>query len=122
MDDRQVIHRIEIMNEHMVEVYHSFDESCIPMQTNVNIFVACFTTSYARLKLYKALDMLQERVLYMDTDSVIYTQKPGQLSIPTGNYLGQYTNELDEGDHIVEFVAAAPKKLRVQHKAGKAML
>ena len=119
MDDRQVIHRIEIMNEHMVEVYHSFDESCIPMQTNVNIFVACFTTSYARLKLYKALDMLQERVLYMDTDSVIYTQKPGQLSIPTGNYLGQYTNELDEGDHIVEFVAAGPKNYAYNTKQGK---
>ena len=84
----------------MVEVYHSFQEVCDPIQTNVNIFIACFTTSYARLK---------ERVLYMDTDSVIYTQKPTESSIPIGNYLGQFSNELDEVYHIVEFVAAGPK-------------
>lgn len=66
----------------------------------MNIFVACFTTSYARLKLYKALDILQERVLYMGTDSVIYTQKPTETILPTGNYLGKFTNELDHGDHI----------------------
>ena len=45
----------------------------------------------------------------MDTDSVIYTQKPTESSIPTGNYLGEFTNKLDEGDHIIEFVAAGPK-------------
>ena len=108
-DDRQTVHRIEIIKESMVEVYHSFGESCIPVQTNVNIFIACFTTSYARLKFYNALDTLQERVLYFDTESVIYTKKRHETSIPTGNYLGEYTNELDEGDHIVEFVAAGPK-------------
>ena len=40
---------------------------------------------------------------------MIYTKKPAELSIPTGNYLGEFTNELDEGDHITEFVAAGPK-------------
>ena len=79
------------------------------MRSNSNIFLACFTTSYARLKLYNALDILKERVLYMDTDSVIYTQKPTESSIPIGNYLGQFSNELDEVYHIVEFVAAGPK-------------
>ena len=57
-DDRQVIQRIEIVNEHMVEVFHNFQEKTIPVQKNVNIFIACFTTSYARLKLYDALDTL----------------------------------------------------------------
>ena len=118
-DDRQVIHRIEIVNEHMVEVFHNFQEKTIPVQTNVNIFIACFTTSYARLKLYDALDTLQERVLYFDTDSVIYTKKPTQATIPTGNYLGQFTNELDEGDHNMEFVAAGPKNYAYNTKQGK---
>ena len=108
-DDRQVVHRIEIAYEKMVEVYHTFENECKPIQTNVNIFIACFTTSYARLKLYDALDTLKERVLYFDTDSVIYTKKPAESSIHTGNYLGEFTNELDEGDHITEFVAAGPK-------------
>ena len=49
------------------------------------------------------------QTVYFDTDSVIYTKKPAESSIPTGNYLGEFTNELDEGDHITEFVAAGPK-------------
>ena len=118
-DDRQVIHRIEIANEHMIEVFHSFQEVCDPVQTNVNIFVACFITSYARLKLYNALDILQKRVLYMDTDSVIYTQKPTESIIPTGNYQGEFTNELEDGDHITEFIAAGPKNYAYITKNGK---
>ena len=118
-DDRQIIHKIEIANEQTVEVSHSFEHSCQPIQANVNIFVACFTTSYARLKLYDALDKLQERVLYIDTDSVIYTKKPAESSIPVGNYLGEFSNELDEGDYITEFVAAGPKNYAYNTKQGK---
>ena len=103
----------------MIEVFHSFQEVCDPVQSNVNIFIACFTTSYARLKLYDALDILKERVLCMDTDSVIYTQKPTESSIPTGNYLGEFTNELDDGDHITEFVAAGPKNYAYNTFKGK---
>ena len=83
-DDRQVIHRIEIVNENMVEVFHNFQEKTIPVQTNVNIFIACFTTSYARLKLYDALDTLQERVLYFDTDSVIQFRNLLKQPFPPG--------------------------------------
>lgn len=102
-------YRIEIVNEHMIEVFHSFQQDCDPVQTNVNIFIACFTTSYARLKLYKTLDILQERVLYMDTDSVIFALKPTETGLPIGNYPGDFTSEPDEGNHIIEFVAAGPK-------------
>ncbi|CAC5419263.1 unnamed protein product [Mytilus coruscus] len=39
--------------------------------THKLLFGLC-RTSHARLKLYELLDILQERVLYMDTDSCIY--------------------------------------------------
>ena len=108
MDDRQIVHRIEIINEHMVEVFHNFQEVCDPVQTNVNIFIACFMTSYAWLKLYDALDTLKERVLYMDTGSIIYTKKPTETSIPVSNYLGEF-----------EFVAAEPKNYTYNTFQGK---
>ena len=55
-DDRQVIHGIEIANPHLIEIFHSFQDDCDPVQNNINIFVACFTTAYARLQQYNALD------------------------------------------------------------------
>ena len=109
-DDSQTIHRIEVINDHMIEVFHSYVDECNPIQTNVNVFIASFTTCYARLKLYEALELLDQRVLYFDTDSVIYTWKPGQAHVPLGNYLGDFTNEMKrENDFIREFVAAGPK-------------
>ena len=58
-----------------------------------NVFIAAFTTSFARLKLYDAIDSLGDRVLYYDTDSVIYKTKRGQEKLPLGEFLGQFTNE-----------------------------
>ncbi len=49
------------------------------------------------------------RVFYYDTDSVIYSSKPGQYDPPLGDYLGELTNELGVGEHIVEFVSGGPK-------------
>lgn len=73
-----------------------------------NVFIAVFMTTHARLKLYEALETLQERVLYYHTDSIIYRWRPGQTEIPLGSFLGQFTDEL-EGDPIVEFVSGSTK-------------
>lgn len=73
-----------------------------------NVFIAAFTTSLARLKLYEALDFLGDRVMYYDTDSVIYKTKCRQEKLPLGDYLSQFTDETD-GDPIVEFCSGGAK-------------
>ena len=60
------------------------------------------------LNLYDALDVLQEQVLYYDTDSVIYKSKPDEEKLPLGKFLGQFTDEIGS-DHVHEFGAAGPK-------------
>ena len=111
-DDSVQVQTIRIVNEEMVEVVHRKTEEEATINPNINVFIAAFTTCYARLKLYEALELLGERVLYFDTDSVIYTWKPGQSHVPLGNYLGDFTNEIKphkvtkEPDWIVEFVSA----------------
>lgn len=72
------------------------------------IFIACFTTALARLKLYAELEKVEEQVLYYDTDSVIYSWKAGEQVIPTGIFLGQMTDGLG-GDSITVFGSAGPK-------------
>ena len=49
----------------------------------------------------------------------MYAWKPGQPTLPLGNYLGQFTDELEGGDVIVEFAVAGPKNYGYQTKKGK---
>lgn len=73
-----------------------------------NIAVAAFVTAHARLRLWKQLNKLEERVYYHDTDSIIYKYEPGRYNIPEGEYLGDWTSETGP-DLIHEFVGLAPK-------------
>ncbi|XP_062570462.1 uncharacterized protein LOC134232499 [Saccostrea cucullata] len=73
-----------------------------------NVVLACFTTAHARLHLYETLQSLGDRVLYFDTDSIIYQHREGAFNPTLGNSLGEWTVELD-GDHITKFMSAGPK-------------
>jgi hypothetical protein len=93
-----------------MQIYYSYStefEHYGNLKTNV--VVASFVTTYGRLKLYSLLNSLGKRVLYCDTDSVIYTQKEGESKLELGDYLGDLTNELDTDRYIVEFVSGGPK-------------
>ena len=91
----------------MLEVVHNHQAECDPVQVNINIFVACFTTCWARLKLYEGIKQLEpDQIQYFDADSF---WRPGLPDLPLGNYLGEFTNELDDGDYIVEFASGGPK-------------
>ena len=128
-DDPQAFHRflktdtmdvrhVSVVNDQIVEVHYQYQDEDIPVSPNLNIFVACFTTCWARLRLYAALEQLQERVLYYDTDSVIFLQDEGQPNPDLGNYLGDFTSELGDKDHIVEFISGGPKNYGYQTKLG----
>ena len=128
-DDPQAFHRflntdtmdvrhVSVVNDQMVEVHYHYQDEDIPVSPNLNIFVACFTTSWARLRLYTALEQLQQRVLYYDTDSVIFVTNEGQPNPDLGDYLGDFTSELDNKDHIIEFVSGGPKNYGYQTQNG----
>lgn len=89
---------------------------------DINIFLAAFTTAYARLELYDLMDSLNERVLYSDTDSVIFTSKDGEWDPPLGPYLGNLTDEIGDDDFAVEFVSCGPKTYAYRTAKGRTVL
>ena len=68
--------------------------------------------------LYEELDMLKERVLYYDTDSIIYLTKLGEPEPRLGNYIGELTDELG-GDYITIFASGGPKNYCYKTNTGK---
>ena len=112
------VRHVSVINDNLVEVHYQYQDEDIPVSPNLNIFVACFTTCWARLRLYAALEQLGERVLYYDTDSVIYWTDETQATPVLGDYLGDFTSELGDDDYIVEFVSGGPKNYGYQTKLG----
>ena len=69
---------VSCLDEHWVEVHYKAQGEYEDLNVNTNTFVAAFTTCWARLHLYEALKRLGKRVLYFDTDSVLYVSRPGE--------------------------------------------
>lgn len=82
-----------------------------------NVVLACFTTAHARLHLYETLEKLGERVLYFDTDSIIYQHEEGEFNPTIVNSLGGWTDELD-GGHIIKFMSGGPKNYAFETDCG----
>ena len=79
---------------------------------NVNAVYGVFTTSYARISLYKHLDRLGKRLVYCDTDSIVYMPPDDDNAYEPpmhAHFLGKFKDELPPGEEISEWVATAPK-------------
>ena len=117
-DDTVMVKSVNVYSEEVMEVTTVKGKGAWAPNIRGNIFIALFTTAIASLKLYEALDVLQQRVLYYDTDSVIYKSKHGQDRLPLGKFLGQFTDETG-GDTIEEFGSAGPKSYSYKTNGGK---
>ena len=117
-DDTLDITTMRLCTNDVMEVVYTSKDDNVVKGTKTNIFVAALTTSYARLKLYESLDVLQQQVLYYDTDSVVYRWQQGHPSIATGDMLGEMKDELD-GDVINEFVSGGAKNYAYTTREGK---
>lgn len=83
----------------------------------VHLGLAAFVTAWGRLTLWEQMHKLGDRVIYHDTDSIVYEHDPQQYNIPVGRYLGEWECETG-GDPIVAFVSTGPKTYayRVAHR------
>lgn len=108
---REIKH-ITIINEEVLLVSWEHKDEAYDCLKAVNVSIAAYVTTQARLKLYSYLEKLGDRVLYYDTDSIIYISREDEWDVPTGTSLGEMTDELAEygtGSYITEFVSAGPK-------------
>lgn len=130
-DQTKLLSDFHIINENYIEVEFQTSPEFENMSLTTNVILAAFCTSWARLKLWFLMNKLGSRVLYHDTDSVIFTSKTGDYVPPTGNYLGDLTDELSckemkckldskcKGHWIEEFVSCGPKNYAYKLNTGE---
>ena len=112
-DDELDLLDLYVIDEDVVELVYKKKKEVAKESNLTNIFIAIFTTAWARLELYNLISKLGKRVLYFDTDSCIYTSNEDDRDPPLSDYLGRLTNEIskDHGNEhfITEFVSCCPK-------------
>lgn len=121
-DPRKEVIDFHIISKDLVQMEHTDHPFFIPMDVKTNIFIASFTTCWARTKLYELLERTGTDALYVDTDSIIFRDKDKNLTktLPIGNYLGQLTNEVSPEDgHITHFVSGGPKNYAYKMASGR---
>ena len=92
--DEITVFDADLVSDEILEIRYEYATNSFNPIPIPNVVIAAFTTAYAHLQLYDELDMLQEHVLYYDTDSVIYLSQPGQPKPQMGNYIGDLIDEL----------------------------
>lgn len=73
---------------------------------NLSLITGAYTTAHARLQLYKELSKLGNRLLYCDTDSIVYieTDDPNEYRPKLGPNIGDLVSEVPPGCEITHFV------------------
>lgn len=119
-NDQFIIHDVNFTTENFIQVQYSERKAFHFGGLTTNVVIASFVTCQARIKLFNEMVKIGDRVLYCDTDSIIFVSRPGCYEPELGNYLGDFTNEIDpdDGSHIVEFVSAGPKNYAYKTDTG----
>ena len=75
--------------------------------------VSLWTTAAGRLHLYGLMRQVEDtpgcRLLYTDTDSLIFVHPRGKNPLPTGGHFGQLSNECPR-HNILEYCSGGPKQ------------
>ena len=129
LDPAKNVTDFRILSEDLMHVEYKDNRFFARVDDRTNVVIAAFCTTWARLKLWFLMNRLGERVLYHDTDSVIYSSTPSDRYQPRlGDYLGDLTDELtcaevgcrgcEEGHWIEEFVSCGPKNYTYRLNSG----
>ena len=99
------IDSINVFNDQVIEIlYENIDTPQTKKKILSNEYVGIFTTSYGRLELLRYMNILQEKMLYADTDGFFFYGS----ELQTGNEMGDLKNE-KPNSKITEFLALQPK-------------
>ena len=110
-DSTREITTVRFVSEYCVAVLSKNKSvDTVNITNNTNIYLAVFTTAYARIRLFNLINAVNDSFVYCDTDSVIYEIKPNEEeNLTTGKFLGDLTSELAFDEVITDFVSGGPK-------------
>lgn len=89
--------------------YTFADDHCKPDLSNSYLAAGAHVPDYGRLTLWRQMNALGKRVIYNDTDSVVYHHVPGEYEVPPGVNWGEWEEEKISKAGIRTFAAFGAK-------------
>ena len=105
--DKQDVRYVSPVTEEREECITNSKKGDVGVLSTWNIFVAFFTSFWTRLRLHVALELLGDPSLYCGPQH-FYSSSWRSRSTPQ-RFLSEFKDELNAGDHSVEFVSLGPK-------------
>jgi len=123
MTDMEKESQWEFINNNYIEYKTRFSDPLRrPIPKDTNVAIGIFTTSYARAHLWSALNSVGPNVVYHDTDSILFHWKlddTNRIPLKLGDFLGEWTNEIEDDVTINNFYSAGPKNYAYQDSQGR---
>ncbi|XP_055339248.1 uncharacterized protein LOC129588868 isoform X2 [Paramacrobiotus metropolitanus] len=116
------IHSWDLFSDDVLQLSYTRESLFVEQNPHANVVLAAFTTCWARFHLYGYMERVQDTLLYFDTDSIIFVDRPGISVPPTGKFLGDLTDELQAGQFITQFVSLGPKTYSYKTNDGKSVV
>ncbi|KAK3913494.1 putative DNA polymerase [Frankliniella fusca] len=120
-DDTIQIQSIIPVGDSLMHISYTLVEACQESLPTNSVIHGAYTTMYGRLELYKHMELLQDRLCYGDTDSVVFVSRPGCPDPPLGPYLGQLSDELEAfgpNSFCYEFCSGGAKQYAMKIACG----
>lgn len=111
----QQVKEVSYVSKKMVRQQWILDDNFVKTRGGTNVVIAAYTTAQVHLKLYSYLKRLGDWNLHADTDSIIFTARPGEWTPPLGDYLGEMTEETP-GRKSSPLSLAVQKTMRILSK------
>jgi hypothetical protein len=106
---------VYVINDDIIRIQYKEDVQNIKPTPFSNIAIASFVTSYGRIHLYEQLNVLNERLIYSDTDSCVFKTYSDEdkeyicQKLHCGPGLGQLKSELKSNEYITKIISLGSK-------------
>ncbi len=120
-NEKETVVDFHVLSDDVMHVETEDNQHFAQPSCKTNVVISAFTTSWARLKLWALMHKLGSRLMYTDTDSMIYISRPDIADLPLGDHLGDLADELsckkvgctssspNCSHYITEYVSGGPK-------------
>lgn len=100
---------VNVIHPDLLQVMYRYKSHNVPLHGFISCTTAAMVTSYSRIRLLRVMRMIENpplyRMIYANTDSVVFIHPRGNTPVSTGTALGELSDEIFATFGVVDTIA-----------------